>query len=256
MKNILKYSVIICLLACMHAACERQDALMYENDARIAFKRGERGYGQQDSVIHSFFLVKKDKERDTVWIEMSASGFPDQTQDRPLKLVQTNAGAAGAAVAGKHYVAFDDPAIAGMMVLPQAQVEVKVPVILIRDASLDQEKVRIEMTVGENEYFKPGIDLNRNFMVQTTAMPEMPSNWQYWSYYFGKWGVVKMDFIVNTLGFNTFDELPDTGYRDYLKLKAREELTKYNTTHEEPLCENKEKKHAPGEVCVDCLVFP
>lgn len=112
------------------------------------------------------------------------------------------------------------------------------------------------MTVGENEYFKPGIDLNRNFMVQTTAMPEMPSNWQIWSYSFGKWGVVKMDFIVNTLGFNTFDELPDSGYRDYLKLKAREELTKYNMTHEEPLCENKEKKHAPGEVCVDCLVFP
>lgn len=256
MKKLIKYCLMLGLLGWMVSACEQQDAQIYENDPRIAFKRGERGYGQQDSLIHSFFLVTKGKERDTVWVEMAAMGLPEQEKARAIRLVQTNEGKEGAAVAGKHYVAFDDASVAGLMLMPANQVEVKIPVILIHDPSLDKEKVRIEITVGENEFFRPGIDLNRNFMVQTTAMPEQPANWQSWSYYFGVWGPVKMDFIINYLGFSTFEDLPDAGYRDYLKLKAREELVKYNATHTEPLCENKDKKHAPGEVCVDCVVFP
>ena len=255
MKKIIKYILILCLF--LEYGCEQHDALVYENDPRICFTRGDRGYGQQDSVVHSFFLVPSGQDRDTVWVEMSVMGCPDPENARSIKIVQSNAGAEGAAVAGTHYVAFDDPEIAEEMQVPVNAVKVKIPVILKRDPSLSKQRVRIEMTVEENEYFKPGIDKDKIFMVKTTAMADQPDNWKSWSYYFGEWGSVKMGFIVNYVGFSDFENIPDDiNYRYYLQLKAREKLVEYNATHEEPLCEDVEKKHVVGEYCADCVVFP
>lgn len=258
-RNILYMIGLLGLLQGM-SSCDQHDAELYENDPRVYFYRGSYEGGntlQQDSIKHSFFLLPMGQDRDTVWVDVRTMGMPVEDKARPVKIVQTNAGQPDGAVVGTHYVAFDDPAIAEMMAVQPGQVQVMIPVILLRDPSLKTRKVRIEMEVAGNEYFNPGIDKARKFMIQTTTMAEMPASWSSsWTYYFGKWGTQKMWFVVNYLGFSEFDQVPDAGYRDYLKLKARQELMKYNQEHAQPLCENGDKIHEPGETCVDCVVFP
>ena len=253
MNGVLKYIILgVGLLT----ACSRQDALMYENDPRVFFSRGTSGKGQQDSILHSFFTVPEGVERDTVWVEISVMGFTS-SESRPVKIVQTNTGEADAAVPGTHYVGFDDAEMSVHLVVATNAVSAKIPVILLRDRSLLLEKKRIKMAIVANEYFQPGIDKNRNFMVQTTAMAEKPGRWDsIWKSYFGAWGSQKMWFIVNYLGFSEFDDDFDTAYRKYLQLKARSKLAEYNTSHDEPLCEDPYKHHENGETCPNCVVFP
>ena len=239
----------------MLGGCNEQEAALYSDEPKISFTRGDNGYGQQDSISQTFFLLPSEQSRDTVWVELSLEGMP-AAAPRTIKIEQTNAGKAGAAEAGKHYVAFDDPSIAEAMQLPANAVSVNIPIILLLDNSLYNEKVAIEMTVAENENFKPGIEENRNFKVTTTAMAEEPSTWTTWQYYFGTWGSVKMKFIIDYVGFSSFEERPETAYCDYLQAKAFEQLEEYNATHDQPLCEDVDYVHAKGEKCPNCVEFP
>ena len=258
MNRIFRYVVLgLTLLA---VACEQHDALMYDNDAQVCFARGEDGFGQQDSVLHSFFLVPSNQDRDTVWVELALMGFP-MNEDRPVKLIQTNTGAANAAVAGVHYVAFDDPVDVNQIMIGAGQVSTKIPVIFLRDVSLKTDKVRLELTIGENGYFKPGIDSDRNFMLQTTELAEQPVNWEEtWEKYFGTWSSQKMWFIVNYLGLTEFEEEYEQAYMVNLKLKAHTKLNEYNELQfqqgKEPLCDDPYKHHENGEKCESCVVFP
>lgn len=249
--------IAVVLCGCLAGSCEQQETEKYEGDARLYFHRSTEWEGQLDSVRHSFFLVPEGKERDTVLVDVRTMGFPVGTA-RPVKIVQTNAGKPGAAVAGVHYVGFDDVSLKEALVVQPHAIKVMVPVILLHDPSLDKGKVRIEMEVVGNEYFKPGIDKNCRFMVQTTALAEKPGTWdKNWVYYFGEWGTEKMGFIVNYLGFTEFEKTDqESGYKEYLKLKANEKLEIYNKAHPEyPLCEDKDKKHEGGVKCVNCVVF-
>ena len=237
-------------------SCERHDALMYENDPRISFARGDDGYGQQDSILHSFFTVSEKQNRDTVWVELAIMGLPAD-QERPVKIVQTNTEATDAALPGTHYIAFDNPEVTGRMVIKSGQVTAKVPVILLRDASLQVSKKRLELEIMPNDYFQRGIDADCHFMIQTTALAERPDSWaEEWERYFGSWSSQKMWFIVNYLGLNDFNEEYDTAYKYYLKQKAHTKLQEYNSTHDEPLCNDPYKHHEPGETCDKCVIFP
>ena len=40
------------------------------------------------------------------------------------------------AVPGKHYVAFDDPSLSGLYVMPARQSRTKIPVVVLRDGSV------------------------------------------------------------------------------------------------------------------------
>ena len=255
MNRIIKYIIACPALLMMLGGCNEQEAALYSDEPKISFTRGDNGYGQQDSVTQSFFLLPSDQLRDTVWVELSLEGTSSATP-RTIKIEQTNIGKAGAAEAGKHYVAFDDPSLKEAMQLPANAVSVNIPVILLLDNSLYNEKVAIEMTVAENENFKPGIEENRNFKVTTTAMAEEPSTWSTWQYYFGEWGSVKMKFIIDYVGFSNFEESPETAYRSYLQSKAIKQLEEYNATHDQPLCEDVDYVHADGERCPNCVEFP
>lgn len=150
MKKIWKY--LIGGVALLMFGCEQNDALLFEDAARICFLRGEDGSGQQDSILQSFFVVPEEQVRDTVWVEIALMGFPVD-KDRPIKIIQTNQDAEDAAIAGTHYLAFDDVEVKGQVVMKANQVTARIPVIFLRDISLKTEKKRLEMTIEENEYF-------------------------------------------------------------------------------------------------------
>lgn len=239
------------------ASCKTERIEPYQNDPRLYFFRSNYSSQQQDSIQHSFFLTPPTQGSDTLMIEVLTMGMPEN-RDRHVRFVQTNAGKPGAAIPGVHYMAFDSPEMQPQMFVPAGKVEAKIPVILLRTEDMNNNKFRIEFEIAENDEFKPGIDKNLKFMIQTTAMAEKPAIWDsFWRYAFGKWGSVKMRFIIDYLGFSEFDERVDNAYRDYMKFKGHEKISEYNKTHGEyRLCEDVGKRHPDGEQCSECVVFP
>ena len=231
-------TIWIFLLVVATISCKENTALDYENDPALYFENGT--YTQRDSIAHTFFIQPDDQMRDTVFVEILTMGYPADS-DRPFVLEQTNAGQPGAGVAGKHFVAFDDPERLEHLKIPKGSVRKSFPLIVLRDPSLELEEVRIELKIGKNEYFRPGIDVWTNFVVKTTSMAVKPTNWDtYWKYYFGTtWGSVKMKFIIDNTGFSEFDgDRLNTDYTNYLSSKVKQKLLEYNTNHpDDPLSE-------------------
>ena len=221
-------NILIFLLVVGTISCKENSALEYENDPALYFENTT--YGQRDSISHTFFIQPDDQMRDTVFIEILTMGYPTDS-DRPFILEQTNAGQPGSAIAGK----------LEHLKIPKGSVRKSFPLIVLRDPSLELEEVRIELKIGENEYFRSGIDDWTNFVVKTTSMAVKPTNWDtYWKYYFGPtWGSVKMKFIIDNTGFSDFDgDRLNTDYTNYLSSKVKQKLLEYNTNHpDDPLSE-------------------
>lgn len=207
--------------------CKENEGLEFSGESTLYFAHEQ--YGQQDSIDHSFFSVPETQERDTIEIKIEAAGYPTGT-DRPFLLQQTNIGDADAAVAGKHFVAFDDPEMLKELIIPANAASKTLRLIVLKDPSLKLGKVRLALKFGTNGYFKPGVEEWRHFIIKTTAKPTKPASWDsYWLYDFGEWGAEKMTFIIRSTGFSDFDgDTPDTAYRSYLLLKATQALLEYN----------------------------
>ena len=233
-------SILVLLLVVTSIGCKENTALEYENAPALYFKYSkndsEADY-QRDSIAHTFFIQPSDQMRDTIIIQILTMGFPT-TEDRPFVLEQINVGQPGAAVAGKHFVAFDDAEMIEHLMIPKGTVGKKFPLIVLRDPSLELEEVRLELKIGENQYFKRGIDSWTNFVVKTTAKAVKPTNWDTkWKYYFGAtWGSVKMKFIIDNTGFTDFDGNTglDSDYTNYLRSKVTQKLLEYNANPDNP----------------------
>ena len=176
-----------------------------------------------------------------------------------MKVVQLNTGEPDAAMAGTHYIAFDDPSLREMMKIKADSAQMLLPVIVLRDPSLKQGTKRIKIGLLENEYFKMGIEKQQEFLVKTTDRGEKPGNWSSWSYQFGEWSSLKMEFMIKYLGITDYDHVPsDYTYLLYLQTKARELLAEYNRKEREagrpPLCEG--HTGSIDETCKNCVVFP
>lgn len=218
--------------------------MQYENDPAIYFAsqsaNATNNITQHDSINHSFFIYGTDVTRDTVHILICTMGMPTE-YDRSINLVQTNIGQADAAIAGTHFVAFDDPAVKDSLCIPAGKVSQMIPIIVLRDKSLASEQVRLELTLEANEHFRQGIDAWRNFVVTTTDEAVKPSNWDtFWKNYLGdSWGTEKMRLIIQSTGYSDLSIVPsDFSYLYWIIDTAKQALIDYNIAHpEKPLCE-------------------
>lgn len=231
------YCVLAVFLGLGLAGCEQQEVNRYENDPRLYFYNG-RDYDhnpvfpQYDSTAQSFYLLPESQTRDTVYVVIETMGMTTD-EPRPFRLVQTNIGDPDAAVAGTHYLSFDSEEMLKNMMMPVGCVHYYMPLIVLRDPSLNSSKVRLKMTIAENEYFKPGMERYINFMVTMTATAEKPKTWPANSIY-GTWGPQKMWFLLNYVGVTDFSNPSDNGYRDYLKTLAIVKLNAYNADENNP----------------------
>lgn len=218
-------------LAGLFGSCVHQNPGDYSDDARIYFLNEVKV--QQDSIAVSFFAAMDGSEYDTVWIDVRTMGYLAD-YDRPLNLRVSNEGEKGAAVAGKHYVGFDDSHIKTAYCIPAGKVKTKIPVVLIKDPSLNTSEVRLELSLETNEYFQRGYEPWCQFTVISTAKAVKPASWEtWWKTAFGDWGPKKMEFIILYVGFNEFDDDSyDAAFRDYLMNKAKKKLKEYNENPE------------------------
>lgn len=246
-KNI--YYILAMILMIMAVGCKENEMDSYVNDPAIYFAHGSNysldgtlanSITQNDSINYSFFILADSIKRDTIYIYVCTQGEVAD-YDRPISLVQTNEGESNAAVAGVHFIGFDDSAVSSSMVVPAGMVYAKIPIILLRDASLELEEKRLELAVNQNEYFRPGIDEYRNFTITTTDIAVKPSLWDtFWKYFFGPtFGSVKFRFIINATGYTEWEQRPsDYSYLTWMRTVVQQKFYDYNLAHpDDPLKE-------------------
>jgi hypothetical protein len=239
LKNTMMKKIMYVLLPVfIVAACTQNEMLSYENDPAVYFAGNLDN--KSDSVNHSFFMLNSDILTDTVLVRVNTMGELS-SQARPVAIVQTNAGAEGAAVAGTHYVPFNSAALNSLLQVPAGKEYVDIPIILIRDASLDTVKVRLELALAKNDYFRPGISEKQRFAITTTNIIEKPSAWDTrWYMFLGRsWGPVKMRFLIDITGYTDWYTTPsDMALLQYFQALATQKLLEYNIAHpDEPLRE-------------------
>lgn len=204
---------------------------------------------KEDMAKDNYSFVYGDEAAvdDTLWYEVETMGFVAD-HDRPIALEQVPVDGVTNAVAGKHYVAFDDPSLAKYYVIPAGKARTKIPVVLLRDASLKNESVTLKFAIKPNGEFILGYEPLSQRQVTFTDKLSEPSYWskdygnQYYSFYisdvFGAYGVVKHQFLISETGEKWDDEYIDklmTGdnmYLTYLAQKMTKRLAEVNAERE------------------------
>lgn len=212
-----RYLSIPIILLALTTACKKNNYLLYSDIARVQ---------QEDTteLTYSFVYAEQLVIRDTIYIPVSTiGGITDK--DRPVKLEQlteydytyvrdpvTNqikdtikTERPFKAVAGKHYVAFDDPAIAKLMVVRANKAKDSVPVILLRDPSLKDNSWRLRFTIVANDQFATGESKAMQKTIIFSDRLERFFSWRFdngtapaWTN-FGNYSTRKHQFLIETL---------------------------------------------------------
>lgn len=243
MKNIYKTMLGMALAVSLFTSCEN-DLPVYEGGAswlKFVYERSS------DSIINrSFAYGSSDVKIDTVKLELQLMGEV-KDYDRPFSLKQLPVGELDA-VAGEHYVPFDDQELASKFyVLPANTTTVEIPVVLKRDPSLKENNYMLKFTIAESGEFACGSKERAFRTIVIADQLIQPNNWNGTIiHFFGTYGPVKHQFLIDVSG-NRWDEeyveellgyaSSDQGYLFYWNTFFKEALDEYNATHDKPLCE-------------------
>ena len=241
-------SIIVgCFCMLCLASCEKELQVYDEPTCRLNFYYDISSTSKFKSSLarttYSFVYGADDVERDTLWFEMETMGFVSD-HDRAVSLVQEDSVGVSNAVAGKQYVAFDDPAVAKYYVVPAGKARFKIPVILLRDASLKKDNVVLKFAIHANSEFQNGYPVYQTRVIQFTDQLSEPSKWMvgYGSYstslsdYFGTYGVVKHKFLIEQTGEKWDDDYIEkimTGDRNYVYYILRKMAKRLNEVNAE-----------------------
>lgn len=181
--------------------------------------------------LYSFVYIDEAVMEDTVWITLNTQGFVT-AYDRAFRLRQVEVDTVVNAVPGVHYTSFDSAEMQKYCVVPAGANTVKVPVIVHRDPSLEENDVRLNIEVLPNENFVQGVKEYRLFPLVISNMLTKPANWQ--DYYFGTYGPVKHRFMINQTGLRWDEDFlkeilaGDYGYIKYLTMLLYQRLEAEN----------------------------
>ncbi len=226
------------LAAPLFVSCEKDLSINPNPESRMAFVYKNT----EDSLVsNSFAYYEDDVVIDTVWLDVMLYGTLED-YDRPIALEQVTTGE-NDAVPGKHYVAFDDAQLATYYKLPANQLETKLPIVLLRDASLKEENYTLKITFKPNEYFGQSVKERASRSVLIADQLVRPNNWDgTMEWFFGEYGTEKHFFLIQTFGGNWDDayieeEILAYYYTDQMVLmgmarRAGEALSELNAERE------------------------
>lgn len=189
------------LLLGVLASCEQELPLYSDGQARLNFEYEDA----KDSTLNYSFIYHNGGDRDTVWLLLRTQGFLSDT-DRPYGLEQVLTGE-NDAQPGVHYVPFDDPAYRDQFVVKAGAVTDSVPVIVLRDASLASQTVRLKVTFKETDTFKRGYADRSIKLITISDQIVKPNRWSgLMDFLFGAYGTEKHRFMIEHSGFTWDDE--------------------------------------------------
>ena len=232
----MKKIIILAAMIGIFWGCDRDEYMVYEDDARLQFgPTPDKIYTQQseweDTVkTFSFLSVDADKMLDTVYFDIYSIGVVS-TVERRYELEQVVIDSADNAEPGVHYKAFDDPEVSGMYVIPAHSAHAVVPVVVMRDTSLDSREYVLKFRIKENENFKLGDRGKQWRKLYLSDVLLRPTRWS--DGYFGTYSKVKHRFMMEQTGLKWDDEyleivLSDVSMGYYWQGKFRELLYAYN----------------------------
>ncbi|WP_162946557.1 DUF4843 domain-containing protein [Chitinophaga barathri] len=255
MKKILTLAVLTAALA----ACKKDQYYLYNDIARLQFGPpiAQLYYNLADMADtlkpYTFYYEPDAVGQDTVNFDIYAIGGTSG-EDRPYELEQVMMEGEENAVAGVHYKAFSDVSLKNTYVIKAGEVHAYAPVIVLRDASLKNKTVKLQLRVKANGQFQPGEIRKLWRKMELTDRLSQPAAWNNSAtqYYWGKYSRVKHSFMVEQTGEKWDQEFFNEINADYAlisfwRLKLRTLLTDYNNAH-------------PGEPLTDesgeTVVFP
>lgn len=187
--------------------------LSYAGDKILTTEDVKKDKSADYNLTSYSFVYSGDAQRDTLWFKIGTMGFLSDV-DRPLALQQLPAGdTLEDAQPGVHYVAFDDPQLADFYRVPAHCDTLSIPVILLRDPSLDTKTVELKFGFKDNGFFKPGYDMFSTRIIRLTAEYVQPSNWP--EAMFGKWGPEKHRLMIEWTEEKWDEEYIKKIYEDY-----------------------------------------
>lgn len=246
MKKLYKLVAMACMTVPLFTSCEKDLQPYDREECGLKFVYTQ----DRDSVYnYSFAFGPSTVTVDTVKFEVELMGnLADY--DRPIALQQVPTGK-NDAVSGVHYVPFDDPSLASKYILPKNTVRTVIPIVLKRDASLKETDYNLKVTFKVNEAFSFTAKERSSRGVLVADQLIEPTNWKSkCQYFFGAYGKVKHQFMIDETGFRWDNDFVDTDVQEWLandqnvlfglQSELQNAVDAYNATHEEPLREGPE----------------
>ena len=191
---------------------------------------------------------------DTIWFDVETSGY---VTDYPRTIsFEQMAVDSNAAIPDVHYVAFDNPELQNVYVVPAHSTRVRVPLVVKKDdPELEKKQFILRFCIKENKFFKTGFPTYRVRTVRISNMLTQPKHWDMYAewYFAGEYGPVKYRFMIDagakvgvTIDDDFFAELlksnpPDmglTGYwQTFFENALAEENAKRKQEEKKPLAE-------------------
>ena len=239
-------SLIFCSLFSIFSCSE--DLPTYQDSvARLNFDLGDDYISSEDRIpVEAYsFVYSGGLHQDTIWVKVTLMGKPS-TKDRPFSIAQVMK-EDNDAVAGKHFIALNDPSLSKYYILKADSVSAIFPVVFLRDKSLASQVYNLHIGIKENSEFKNGFPFYQEKRITISDMLAKPKQWdeRYINYYFTEWGPVAHQFMIDVTG-QPFDDnfiekimsSSDTNYVYYLAEKVARAKVKYNKEHPDaPLSE-------------------
>lgn len=237
-NNIIKYTICYLAVTFVFISCEEKVTERFSGDSSLYFYRdmysaNEAGVMQNDSIDYSFFLAGSEQET-TIWLQVNLTGNVVD-YDREILIRQTNLDEVNAAIAGTHYVDFNDQRVSEYMFLPANKTSTLIPVILTRTTTMDDLSFRLVLSILPNQDFTQGIEEDTegqsSFIINITAKVMKPVTWdRNYDYAFGTWGEEKMKFLIDYVGFTDFNiDMSNLEARYFWNLKAKTTLKDYES---------------------------
>lgn len=239
-KRILSILVLCVLIFC---SCKKNKYNYYDGMGILQFGPTlkylyDSYYAMTDTVkTYSFAYQNSETVVDTVYFDIYAlGGIKDY--DRPFVLKQVSVSGKPNAIPGVHYRPFDSPQLSDLYVMKSGTFHMRVPVVLLRDASLKNESYTLQFEVGQNEFFIQGEEAKIWRRVEFADMLIQPNSWNanMSTLYWGAYSRVKHAFMIDSTGEPWDEEFMaifpyDQLYGVYWKTKLRTFLAEYNNAH-------------------------
>ena len=117
--------------------------------------------------------------------------------------------------------------------IPAEKTSAAFPVTLRRDASLQQQPVRLYIKVAPSDDFQPGVNEENHLLLVWNDILSKPTNWDELKEFFGEYSNTKYRFMIaNAGGITEFDtDKLSWGELMNLRIKFQNALQDYNNAH-------------------------
>lgn len=239
MKKAIIY-VIFCVSVVL-VACDKEYAFYSDSQPYLNFVYAEDIYGNvTDSVVnYSFAYSESNVDRDTIWLTVKNIGFVPERELR-FMVEQINTSEGAQATPGVHYVAFSNPEIEVHCVMEAGNITANVPLVLLRDESLQMEDVYLRLAIVDGKDYRAGVrnQIQKLFVISDQLVK--PASWNAYveAFVFGTYNKVKHQFLIDSLGIAVDEEYisnvlsEDISYWRYLNSLCKDKLNNYNTNPE------------------------